>query len=215
MNIPIDIHTHPMPPLPGTAIVSCTPESFRPQPGGWYSVGIHPWEVTEEEPDWERLRSLLQHPQVVALGEAGLDKLAAAPLARQAAVLEQQARMADAAGKPLVLHVVRAADELLRLQRLLRPAVPWLIHGFRGKPEAARMYLRHGFCLSFGARYHPDALKLVPDDLLLLETDESSLPIELLLRQAADVRGVTAEALRAALQANVRRLFFDGPSDCF
>ena len=40
MNIPVDIHTHRLPQVPGTAIANCYPETFSPQSGGWYSVGI-------------------------------------------------------------------------------------------------------------------------------------------------------------------------------
>ena len=45
MNIPVDIHTHRLPQVPGTAIANCYPETFSPQSGGWYSVGIHPWHI--------------------------------------------------------------------------------------------------------------------------------------------------------------------------
>ena len=46
MIIPADIHTHCQPEVPGEAIVNCFPETFVPQLEGWYSVGIHPWDIT-------------------------------------------------------------------------------------------------------------------------------------------------------------------------
>lgn len=54
------------------------------------------------------------------------------------------------AGKPLVIHLVKAVDELLKVKRDLRPSNPWIIHGFRGKAALAEEYLKHGFYLSFG-----------------------------------------------------------------
>ena len=44
-SYPIDIHTHRLVPVPGESIVSCLPDAFFPQKGGWYSVGIHPWQL--------------------------------------------------------------------------------------------------------------------------------------------------------------------------
>ena len=87
MIIPADIHTHRQPEVPGEAIVNCFPETFVPQQEGWYSVGIHPWYIASSSvslADKKRcLERLLYHPQVLAIGEVGLDKLADASLPLQ------------------------------------------------------------------------------------------------------------------------------------
>ena len=82
MKRPVDIHTHRLPRIPGTAIVNCYPDVFAPKEGEWYSVGIHPWYVpaaitSNVRCEMNVLSSLIGHPQVLAIGEAGLDKLAA------------------------------------------------------------------------------------------------------------------------------------------
>ena len=79
------------------------------------------------------LEELVRHPQVLAVGEAGLDKLADAPMDLQVEVFRCQACLAEEVGKPLVIHLVKAVDELLKVKRDLRPSNPWIIHGFRGK----------------------------------------------------------------------------------
>lgn len=211
---PLDIHTHRQPSHPRDAIVNCYPETFAPQAEGNYSVGIHPWQAGQIAGDdglhvaAERLRSLLRHPQVLAVGEAGIDKLTDAPVEWQLRLFEQQARLAEEAGKPLIIHLVKAAEELLRLKRTLHPSVPWIIHGFRGKEELAREYLRHGFCLSFGEKYQEAALRTVPEDRLFIETDESTVPVRELYVRAARVRGVSPETLEESVRRNVRNLFF-------
>lgn len=97
MNIPVDIHTHRLPQVPGTAIANCYPETFSPQSGGWYSVGIHPWHIGRSGGEHSGaegavasrvcgLEELVRHPQVLAVGEAGLDKLADAPMDLQVEV---------------------------------------------------------------------------------------------------------------------------------
>ena len=86
MKFPVDIHTHRLPPVPGTAIANRYPDTFVPEAGAWYSVGIHPWHIPATATPVVRnemnvLASLAGHPQVLAIGEAGLDKLADAPMA--------------------------------------------------------------------------------------------------------------------------------------
>ncbi|MDR0989633.1 MAG: TatD family hydrolase [Prevotellaceae bacterium] len=214
MIVPLDIHTHRLPERPGTAIVSCTPETFVPEAGHLYSVGIHPRYLPAKPDEEAMLRTLhrqLTHRQVLALGEAGLDKLAEAPMSAQIDLFTRQAMLAEALHKPLIIHLVRATDELLAVRKQLHPtASPWILHGFRGKPQQAEQLLRAGCYLSFGEHYHEEALSLVPDDRLFLETDESSVPLPALYERAAAVRATPPERLRERVTANVLRLFLGG-----
>ena len=217
MNIPVDIHTHRLPQVPGTAIANCYPETFSPQSGGWYSVGIHPWYITSSVASavgfvlnnrTMHFEELLRHPRVLAVGEAGLDKLAEAPLTLQMEVFEYQARLAEEVDKPLIIHLVRAVDELLKLKLKIRPVKPWIIHGFRGKAALAEEYLRHGFYLSFGEKYQEEALRIVPPKRLFIETDESTTPVGLLYERAAEIRETPLEELRETIRRNVGEIFF-------
>lgn len=209
MKIPVDIHTHHQPQVPGEAIVNCFPEAFAPLAEGWYSVGIHPWHVLSfTADDATRFEELLRHPQVLAIGEAGLDKLAEAPLPLQMEVFGYQARLAEEIDKPLVIHLVRATDELVKLKQQIGPMKPWIIHGFRGKEALAAEYLRHGFYLSFGAKYREEALRIVPPDKLFLETDESTMPVDTLYERAAAIRGIPLGELRETIRRNVSKIFF-------
>ena len=158
MKFPVDIHTHRLPPVPGMAIANRYPDTFAPEEGAWYSVGIHPWHISATVTPVVRnemnvLASLAGHPQVLAIGEAGLDKLADAPMVVQIKVFEYQARLSVELDKPLVIHLVKAMSELLKLKQQIKPANPWIIHGFRGKAALAEECLRHGFYLSFGEKY--------------------------------------------------------------
>lgn len=212
MNIPADIHTHRLPPVPGQAVVNCSPLSFLPQDGQWYSVGIHPWE-SGGTVCAEALEQAVRHPQVLAVGETGADKLAGVPMDRQMEVFGLHARLGMAAGKPLVLHAVKAAAELLELKKALRPQGTWIIHGFRGKAQLAEMYLAHGFCLSFGERFQPEALRITPPDRLFLETDESALLIDRIYAVAAEVRRTSADSLKQTVAQNVARLMTEAGTD--
>lgn len=218
MKLPVDIHTHQRPRTPGTAIVNCYPDTFAPATGEWYSVGIHPWHIPTTSVqartdsalrhEMEMLAALAVQPQVLAIGEAGLDKHADAPMAVQTEVFEYQAQLSSRLGKPLVIHLVKAVDELLRLKHRIQPPVPWIIHGFRGKAALAEEYLRHGFYLSFGERYQEEALRITPPDRLFLETDESETPVADLYRQAAAVRHMALDELAETVRENIGKVFF-------
>ena len=204
-----DIHTHHMG-GDGFRIVNRPPDDFMPCQEQWYSVGVHPWALQQGEvrqETWEKLREAAVHPQVLAVGEAGLDRLVQVPMKLQEAVFARQAELAGEAGKPLIVHLVRAVDELLRLKKVLKPGVPWIIHGFRGKAALAEELLRHGFYLSFGEKYQEGALNVVPLSHLFLETDESLASIFRLYARAAAVRQLSVEELATAVRDNVHRVF--------
>ena len=204
-----DIHTHHMG-GDGFRIVNRPPDDFMPCQEQWYSVGVHPWALQQGEvrqETWEKLREAAVHPQVLAVGEAGLDRLVQVPMKLQEAVFARQAELAGEASKPLIVHLVRAVDELLRLKKALKPGVPWIIHGFRGKAALAEELLRHGFYLSFGEKYQEGALNVVPLSHLFLETDESLASIFRLYARAAAVRQLSVEELATAVRDNVHRVF--------
>lgn len=203
---PIDIHTH-RPDAPLSAIRSVTPDTFIPVGEHLYSAGYHPWTLPPLTADAvEKLGQAARHPQTVAIGESGLDRLHPYP-DLQMQWLDRHIRLAEATEKPLILHNVRYTAELIALHRKYRPAQAWILHGFRGKPDAARQLLDHGFYLSFGERYNEDALRAVPDERLFIETDESPVAVEELYRRAATVRGTTAETLADTIYRNVRSRF--------
>ena len=178
--------------------------------GSYYSVGIHPWEVRESNVSQQLsfLQQQLQGKQFVAVGEAGLDKLAEASMELQLAVFKEQVKLSEKLGMPLIIHCVKAMDELLAVKKEFRPQQAWIWHGFRGKTEQAVQLLKKGFYLSLGEYYSDETMQTVPDERLFLETDNSSLDIEDILCRAAKVRGVEVEVLRETIRRNIQNVFF-------
>lgn len=206
-----DIHTHLVAPCQEQAIASF---SVGAEPIGekaaYVSVGIHPWYLTE--PDADRLLNLLeqelQDDRVVALGEAGLDRLRGCSLDVQMSVFRREVSLAEEYALPMIIHCVKAFNELIQLKKELRPRQPWIIHGFRGKERVALDLLRHGCYLSFGARFQEEAVRAVPLERLFIETDESPESIEEICLRIAQARGVLPEELAEAANKNVRAVFF-------
>ena len=206
-----DIHTHHLPVHPeDAAIVNSLVPTFDVETGLFRSVGIHPWELTEHNAGQllDYLKQQLRKKQFVAVGEAGLDKLAVASMELQLTVFKAQVRLSEEYGLPLIIHCVKAMEELLGVKKESRPQQPWIWHGFRGKPEQAVQLLKKGFYLSFGEYYPDETMQIVPDERLFLETDDSLLDIEDILCQAARVRGVEVEALCEVIRRNIQNVFF-------
>jgi TatD DNase family protein len=91
---------------------------------------------------------------------------------------ERQMILADRYKLPLIIHCVKAWDELLHLNQEHYAKNKRIVHGFRGKPELCRQLLDAGFYLSFGPRFNPLSLCLCPPDRRMMETDASGLSIQ-------------------------------------
>ena len=166
----IDSHTHNS--RPG-AVVNIDPVSMPPRDivlagDRYYTVGIHPWNAGCYTPgDVARMRRLAARPQVVAIGETGLDSVhvsyewvpkgksmeivqAVPDLQKQIELLNIHIELSETLGKPLLLHIVKRFPEIMKMRIRLKPRMPWIIHGFRGKPGLAKDLLRWGFYLSYG-----------------------------------------------------------------
>lgn len=189
----LDIHTHHSAPQPAGVIslrVREETESLILAAGQAYSVGIHPWDTASDdiESHIDLLDRLAGAPEVVAIGECGIDLNIGGPLYRQLTLLRHQVELSERLSKPLVLHNVKGSDILLGAHRDLKPSQPWAIHGFRQKPEAAEMMIRAGFYLSFGEAFNPLTVAAVPEERILAETDESELPIEEIIARISAAR---------------------------
>jgi TatD DNase family protein len=213
----VDIHSHGQSRNPGIRILDASRgEPLVDLPSQEYlSVGLHPWldPALATEAAFARLAAEAAQARVLAVGECGLDRLVNTPLSVQAAIFSEHIRIAEGLGKPLVIHCVRAFDELARLVKSLKPKVPMILHGFNNRAEIARLLLRQGFYLSFGrALLNPgsgasQAFVDCPRERIFLETDDSAVGIEAIYGAASRLGRINPEALRQALFDNFRRVF--------
>jgi len=160
------------------------------------SIGLHPWKVDE---GWQEriavMRQEASREDVWAIGECGLDKVHRETLPLQMDAFRAQITLAEEVQKPMVIHCVRAFDELLMLRRELettcrkegREPQPWIIHGFRGKPEQAKQMMTKGILLSFGHQYNIETLRFVftSSRPFYLETDDLHLSVRHIYEQVA------------------------------
>ena len=202
-----DIHTHHHPSTPGTAIVQLVPDNFSPQVGHYYSVGLHPWDIRE---DWStqmaKLLIMGLHPQVLMIGEAGLDrKNSRAPMDLQIEVFRKHIQLSELLHKPLIVHCVKAFDELIALRKDSKTTLPWIIHGFRGGIEQWHQLTRAGLHVSIGDRHNEELIKgLAPQDLLL-ESDERN-DISTTYQLVSNNIGIEIDHLKQHISNNIHHL---------
>jgi TatD DNase family protein len=161
-----------------------------------YALGIHPLCTPRaDEDDLAKLdRALADRrgdPRLVAVGEIGLDYFVPGlDPARQEFFYRQQLILAQRHGLPVLLHVRRSADRLLRHLREI--PVRGIAHAFNGSDQQAGEFVKLGFKLGFGGAVTYDrALQLrrlatsLPLSALVLETDAPDIPPHWLYRTAA------------------------------
>lgn len=180
MNI-LDVHTHDV--ASSHSIINLDIASPRIEDGKWYSVGVHPWDTADTRhpiQSFDVVKELAVHPQVLAIGETGLDRLKGADMETQMKLLKLHISLAESVGKPLILHIVKAYPEIISMKKQYGDSVAWIVHGYRGKPQEARELLRHGFYISLGDKYNETTAAVIPSSRLLVETDTAEVDIDAL-----------------------------------
>lgn len=173
----------------------------------WCSVGIHPWCIDELREQLDYLESVASSPSVVAIGEAGPDKLSEVSMDIQIDAFLQQASLAEKLNKPLIVHCVRAWAELIAARKTIKPHTPWVIHGFRGNGELAKQLIAQGFLFSFGKYFNPAALSAAWPDRVFAETDDNEIDISTVYRQLAASLQIPLEEFALTVEKNVRKVF--------
>jgi TatD DNase family protein len=202
-----------------------------------YALGIHPMCTGDAgAADLAALRAGLEahrdDPRLVAVGEIGLDHFVPGlDRERQAGIFAAQLGLAREFGLPVLLHVRRAIDSVLKQLRT-RPVQGGIAHAFNGSEQQAAAFVELGFRLGFGGALTFDrALRIrrvaaaVPLEAIVMETDAPDIPPQWLYRTAearsagatmrnapaelprigaelAGLRGMDAGALAAATTAN-------------
>ncbi|MDO8346216.1 MAG: TatD family hydrolase [Cellvibrio sp.] len=220
--------------------------------GLFYAAGIHPYWI--ERQSWfqadkadlldsatrGKIAALIQDEFVisvnesavhcVAVGECGLDKMISTSLELQKQLLVVHIDVANQLQKPLIVHCVRAHNELIALLKKSKANCGGVIHAFSGSYEVAQQYVDLGFYLGIGGtityeRAHKTraAVAKIPLDFLVLETDAPDMPLQgkqgqrnspeyipQVAQVLADLRNVAVHEIAAVTCSNAMRLFHCG-----
>ena len=178
---------------------------------GFFSVGIHPWQVENWSEEMETVSFLAKQSKCVAIGETGLDKHVTKDLSSQRKAFEAQIILSEELELPLILHCVKSWPEVLETRKRLNPKQKWIFHGF-SKYGLAKEVLKENILLSFGKSLILDPnseiiMGSVPKDKILLETDNSGLPIERIYGKASEILGLEETQLQEIITCNFKQTF--------
>ena len=190
------------------------------------TAGVHPHEARAWSPDAAaRLRDLLALPEVVAVGETGLDyHYDHSPRDAQRRAFEAQLALAADVGKPVVVHAREADDDVAAMLR--GAATPVVLHSFSSGPSvfeaglAIAAYFSFSSMITFKNWTMTDRLTACPPDRLLVETDGPYLApvpyrgkrnepayVRAVAEAVARARGESLESIGQRTTDNARRLF--------
>jgi len=224
MNSPfVDIHTHNA--QANDNIVQIINLDLN-QPSlhqGYYSYGIHPWALDNSDFQLEEafvlLEKRLQSPNVIALGEAGLDKMHKESFEKQIGLFERQIDLSEALQKPMILHDVKSHNEILALRKKHKAKQPWILHGFNGTEQDIRQLTGQGLYFSVGEsllhseRKITKSLKNILLEFLFLETDMAEIGIETVYKAAAKLLEIDVSDLKMKIFSNFAALWNTGKTE--
>ncbi|WP_298884328.1 TatD family hydrolase [uncultured Polaribacter sp.] len=179
-----------------------------------FSIGIHPWFINKNTYNKELLivEDKLQHANCYAIGECGLDKLKGVALELQKEVFLKQVELSEKYKKPLIIHCVKAYQEIIALKKELQPKQFWMLHGFNKNIQLAKSLIDHNFMLSFGElvlknKKIEETLRQINLSSILIETDDSDVNVKDIYQKIADIRNLKVAILQNQIKQNFKRIF--------
>ena len=176
----------------------------------YFSIGIHPWD-SDLQLATPELEKIIHHPNCLAVGECGLDKLKGPDLEIQKKVFISQLDLAVKFQKPVIIHCVKAFDELVVACKQYHSKIPLMIHGFNKSQQMLIQLLDKGFSIalhsSFFNRNDVEFLK-IPLEKIFLETDDNNLlSIDEIYKKASFCFQISQSDLKEKIYTNFTTLF--------
>lgn len=180
----------------------------------WFCIGIHPWyaNINNWKEDIITIEKKLKYTNCIGVGECGLDKFVQLPLHQQLVIFEAQTKLAENYQKPIIIHCVKAHNELIAWRKKTKISVPLIVHGFNNNVQIATQLIKHGFYISLaGALLNrvsnaAKVLTTIDLDRLFLETDDSELGVEQIYVKASEILNVEVEALKNHIWENFYKI---------
>ena len=179
-----------------------------------FSIGIHPWYISEKtlQNDLTSIEKHITSENCYALGECGLDKITKIDFSIQLYAFKQQIQLSEKYKKPLIIHCVKAHQEIIQLKKEIKPKLPWIVHGFNKNHQIALDLIQHKICISFGESLLKnerlqETFSKLPLNFLFFETDTSEAPIESIYNIASELRKTEKQEILNTVKQNFSRIF--------
>ena len=179
-----------------------------------FSVGIHPAYIKTSsiEEELAIIRENLSNKNCLAIGEIGLDKLCETDFELQIDVFERQLQLASEYRFPVIIHSVRAYQEILHIRKKLKLTIPFIFHGFNKNEQILNQIIAQNCYASFGKNLlYNKNLQIIFAKLsanqFFLENDASEISIKEIYTIAAEIRNSTIEELQLQQAQNWKTIF--------
>ena len=214
----IDIHTHSLNLddetitirniSPGLEIAAFSGRNF-------FSSGLHPWHLKLPEENNILLASVQAAAEinhVIFIGETGLDKRCSTDFEEQKRIFEAQIIIAEENSKPMIIHCIRAYNELLEIHKKMNPRMTWIFHAYNGSLEMTRKLAAENFMFSFGEYLFlrgakaVESFKYLPLNKIFFETDENRDNVKQMYIHGSILKKTPVEELKKATWDNFNRI---------
>ena len=177
---------------------------------GYYSIGIHPWDINNKEIDYRKIDEDVKNSNVLAIGEIGLDRAIETDIESQKQVFLTQLNIAKQANKPIIIHCVRAYSDFQQIVK--QNSYTYIFHGFNTNITIANYLINNGSYLSFGKELMvntklQNTFKKLPINKIFFETDESDVNIKDIYTFAAKLLNINLQELQNVIQSNFKKVF--------
>lgn len=211
----INIHTHSL--KKEENVISITnikiSDIINTQYKNTFSIGIHPWEInTITEHEIKTLKSLKKVDNLLAIGECGIDKIKNQDIEIQKEIFLIHINKSEELGIPLIIHNVKASNEIIELHKIHKPQSKWIIHGFNKNSILAKEFTKRGIYISIGGnilnnRKLQENLKDIDLKYLFLENDDSDISIIEIYSCVAKILDLSIDNLKQIIFENYRKCF--------
>jgi len=178
-----DFHTHQQN-VPNSLFNVVLNNNETPPEEGHFCAGLHPWFELNDQYISE-LKKVLENPRCLAIGETGLDRVRKENFEEQIDYFKHHIDLAKIFNKPIVLHCVKAYQDVLQIMNSTKIDLPIVFHDYNGDTQTTERLLKEeNVFFSYGDKLFKDnskghqSLKTIPLSRLLIETDDSGKPIE-------------------------------------
>lgn len=177
----------------------------------FYSIGIHPWQANFIEENLLKVLEKGYSQKCLAIGEIGLDKLKGPSLDIQLNCFRSQLIIAESLDLPVIIHCVKSWNEIKNIYKEKRRSQKWVYHGFN-KVSILEDVINTGFMISVGVSILSnvklqEVVHLIPDDQLLLETDNSEVNIFDVYQKISEIKKISLRELEDIILHNFQNTF--------
>jgi TatD DNase family protein len=179
--------------------------------GSFFSYGVHPWSVNSIEDNFLIIEQGVKNKNCLAIGEIGLDKIIGPKIQTQIDSFTKQIEISERLELPVIIHCVKAWNELYLVYKQIQPKQKWIFHGFN-KVGILQDVLKTEIMISIGASIFTNvqlqkSIDFIPNEKLLLETDDAEIDILEIYQKVSEIKKISLQELEQIIEENFKRTF--------